>query len=221
MQADKSIRFTFVVRIGLSRELHPVCCLCSRVDEDSPGGVNNGQIDTEMTPGDVDERELVMNGRDMKRGFISQDPFAIRGIALKRAKIHSTAIAGNGCHTAALGPCDFPKSVSLATGKICGCLLGASGFSQLVEALSKPLDRGSGYGNGELVGLIEKIHILVVIHDQGHAARGSAGGSLGRPKGALWRRVREYSTEESSGYSAMGDSDRYHRRIRQMWIRQN
>lgn len=60
----------------------------------------------------MDKRELFMHGRNLERSFIAKDPFPICGIALEGAQIHTTAITCDGCHTAALGPCNFPGIVS-------------------------------------------------------------------------------------------------------------
>lgn len=96
-----------MIRIWLSRELHPVCSLGCRVDEDSTGSVHNSQVNPEVAPGDMDERKLFVDGGNVKRGLVSQNPLAIGSTALECAKIHTAAIARDRCHAAALGPRDF------------------------------------------------------------------------------------------------------------------
>lgn len=95
MQANKSVRLALVVREGFSRELHSVRGLGCRVDEDASGGVNNSEIDTEVAPGDMDERELFMNRGNVERSLVSQDPPAVHGIALEGAQVDTPAIPGD------------------------------------------------------------------------------------------------------------------------------
>lgn len=54
-------------------------------------------------------------------------------------------------------------------------LLAAAGLAQFIKALSELLHWWSGYADRDLLSLIEEIHVLVVFHDQGHAAEQAAG----------------------------------------------